>query len=213
MQRQPHPTLRFAAAWFLALIAVAGLAESSILGIRRVRIVYLVSSDRSEDLEYTDAINHAIRDLQGWYSRQLGGPTFRLGDPVVEVVKSFRPAEWFYGHTNGANPDDWGFNNTLDEARRLLGAKPSDPAFVWVVYSDGPGNKGRALPGVACLPEDDLLGLVGRTRPNRTRPVGLPGWAMSSATLSDCRTRPTPKRTPTQSCGRGFTANTPITPT
>ena len=33
---------------------------------------------------------------------------------------------------------------------------------MWVIYSDGPGNKGRGGSGVAVLPEDDLLGLVGQ---------------------------------------------------
>jgi hypothetical protein len=129
---------------------------------RRVRVIYLVSRDREEIIEYTAAIEHAIRDLQNWYERQLGGPTFRLSEPVVEVVKSNRPAAWFYGNPNGNDKDNWGFNNTLDEANRQLGAKYNDPKFVWVLYSDGPGNKGRGGSGVTCLPEDDLLGLVGK---------------------------------------------------
>tara|TARA_R100000750_G_C2335507_1_gene91919 strand:+ start:288 stop:1241 length:954 start_codon:yes stop_codon:yes gene_type:complete len=129
--------------------------------IRRVRVIYLVSQDREENIEYTAAIEHAIRDLQKWYGRQLNGPTFRLNDPVVEVVKSDKDAEWFYGHPNGSLKDNWGFTNTLDEAKRLLDAKLNDPKFVWVIYSDGPGNKGRGGSGVTCLPENDLLGLVG----------------------------------------------------
>ena len=31
-----------------------------------------------------------------------------------------------------------------------------------MIYSDGPGNKGQGGSGVAVLPEDDLLGLVGQ---------------------------------------------------
>ena len=111
--------------------------------------------------EYTAAIAHAIRDLQKWYAKQLDGPTFRLHDPVVEVVKSNRNADWFYANPNGTNKDDWGYNNTFDEASHLIGTKKNDPESVWVIYSDGPGNRGRAGSGVACLPEDDLLGLVG----------------------------------------------------
>lgn len=137
-------------------------AEGKPSAERRVRMIYLVSADREERPEYTAAIEHAIRDLQKWYAGQLDGPTFRLGDPVVEVVKSSRPADWFYGNPNGNHQDSWGFNNTLDEAHRLLGAKHNDPKFVWAIYSDGPGNKGRGGSGVTCLPEDDLLGLVGK---------------------------------------------------
>ncbi len=130
--------------------------------LKRVRVVYLVSRDREEVAEYTAAVEHAILDLQKWYAKQLGGPTFRLHDPVVEVVRSERLADWFYSNPNGTHQDNWGFNNTLDEAKRILGAKHNDPDFVWVIYSDGPGDKGRGGSGVTCLPEDDLLGLVGR---------------------------------------------------
>lgn len=148
----------------LAFLPAANAAEKSRPGdeFRRVRVVYLVSSDREENRDYTAALEHAIRDLQGWYARQLGGPTFRLNDPVVEVVKSERPAEWFYKNPNGDHVDNWGFNNTLAEASRLCGARHNDPKCVWAIYSDGPGNKGRGGSGVTCLPEDDLLGLVGK---------------------------------------------------
>lgn len=130
--------------------------------LRTVRIIYLVSRDREEREEYTAALAHAIRDLQKWYGKQLGGPTFRLSDPVVEVVKSNRSADWFYANPNGDDKDTWGFNNTLGEAKRLCDARHNDPKFVWIIYSDGPGNQGRGGSGVACLPEDDLLGLVGK---------------------------------------------------
>lgn len=138
---------------------------------RRVRVVYLVSADREEKPEYTAAIEHAIRDLQKWYGKQLDGPTFRLNDPVVEVVKSQQNGDWFYGNPNGSRKDDWGFNNALKEAQRLLGARFDDPKNIWVIYSDGPGDKGRGGNGVTVLPENDLLGLVGKhpTQKNKLR--------------------------------------------
>lgn len=149
----------------LTLLLVSSLVKAGDGGestLRPVRVVYLVSGDREENVEYTAAIEHAIRNLQKWYGRQLNGPTFRLNDPVVEVVQSPRPASWFYGNPNGEQVDNWGFNNTLGEANRLVGAAHNDPKFVWVIYSDGPGDKGRGGSGVTCLPEDDLLGLVGK---------------------------------------------------
>ena len=129
---------------------------------KSVRIVYLVSADRSVREDFRKGIKAAAKDLQGWYGRQLGGPTFRLNEPVVEVARSDKEAKWFYSHPNGGNQDDWGYNNGLAEAQRLVGAKAGDPQYVWVIYSDGPGNKGRGGGGVAVLPEDDLLGLVGQ---------------------------------------------------
>jgi len=127
-----------------------------------VRIVYLVSTDRTVREDFRKGIEAAAKDLQRWYAKQLGGPTFRLNNPVVEVVRSDKDAKWFYENPNGTNEDDWGFNNGLAEARRLVGARHGDPKYVWVIYSDGPGNKGRGGGGVTVLPEDDLLGLVGQ---------------------------------------------------
>jgi hypothetical protein len=152
--------------WF----ATASLAPAATNRTHSVRMIYLVSKDREEKPEYTAAIEHAIRDLQGWYGKQLGGPTFRLHDPVVEVVKSDKNADRFYGNPNGDDKDNWGFNNTLAEAGRLVGAKYNDLENVWVVYSDGPGDKGRGTATIACLPEEDLIGLVGR-HPTQTDPL------------------------------------------
>ncbi len=129
---------------------------------KTVRVIYLVSRDREVSKDYQEALEKAIRELQQWYARQLKGPTFKLHSPVVEVARSSQNADWFYSHPNGENRDDWGFNNTLTEANRLLGARYDDPNYIWVIYSDGPGDKGRGGSGVTCLPEDDLLGLIGK---------------------------------------------------
>jgi hypothetical protein len=167
----------------LALAAVTAAGQSTELQEKTVRAVYLVSRDRPVLPEYRDAIEHALRELQAWYGGQMGGPTFHLHDPVVEVARSAEPASWFYGNPNGTNQDDWGFNNTLAEASRLLGAKSNDPRFIWVIYSDGPGNKGRGGSGVCVLPEDDLLGLVGRhpTQKKAERWVGGLGHELGHA--------------------------------
>ena len=109
---------------------------------KSVRVVYLVSADRPIREDFERAIEMAAKDLQVWYGKQLGGATFRLNDPVVEVVQSDKKAEWFYDHPNGAHEDNWGFNNGLAETNRLVGARQGHPDYVWVIYSDGPGNKG-----------------------------------------------------------------------
>jgi hypothetical protein len=172
-----------------AMLGVLSLA-SSVMGtqlgqspVRSVRMIYLVSGDREVNPRYVNAMERAIVELQAWYGKQLGGPSFRVYSPVVEVVKSDRPASWFYANRNGLNKDDWGYNNTLEEARRLCGASHNDPKFVWVIYSDGPGNKGRGGNGVACLPEDDLLGLVGRhpTQKDKSRWVAGLGHELGHA--------------------------------
>jgi hypothetical protein len=133
-------------------------------------VVYLVSKDRQERADFRMAVERAIREVQQWYGRQLNGVTFKVHSPVVEVAQSSQTAAWFTTHTNGGNPDDWGHNNALAEARRLLGARHDDPEHIWVVYSDGSGDKGRGGGGFAYLPEDDLLGLIGQ-HPTQKKPA------------------------------------------
>ena len=83
----------------LPLCVQAAFANEAVAKPRTksVRIVYLVSADRSVREDFRKGIETAAKDLQGWYAKQLGGPTFRLNDPVVEVVKSDKDAKWFTG--------------------------------------------------------------------------------------------------------------------
>ncbi|PKN54791.1 MAG: hypothetical protein CVU56_24750 [Deltaproteobacteria bacterium HGW-Deltaproteobacteria-14] len=128
---------------------------------RSVRFVYLVSADRPVRSDFRDAVAAAAVTVQRFYAEQLGGPTFTLGDPVVEIALSDKPAAWFYTHDPGNGSTLWGHDNGLAEVRRLLGAGHGQD-FIWVIYSDGPGDQGAGGGGVCVMPEDDLLGLVGR---------------------------------------------------
>jgi hypothetical protein len=165
------------------VLAVSGTVQAADAQLKTVRVVYLVSKDRSERADYRTAVERAIEEIRLWYGRQLNGPTFRLHSPVVEVVHAAEDASWFTANPNGRNRDDWGFNNTLAEAHRLLGARLEDPNYVWVVYSDGPGDKGRGTSGFAYLPEDDLLGLIGKhpTQKEPARWVGGLGHELGHA--------------------------------
>lgn len=172
--------------WLLLLsihFALAAAGAGPPAQSKTVRVVYLVSKDRSERADFRIAVERAIQEVQQWYGRQLQGATFKLHSPVVEVVRSAQTAAWFTTHTNGRNPDDWGHNNALAETQRLLGARLEDPDHVWVVYSDGPGDKGRGGSGFAYLPEDDLLGLIGKhpTQKDPPRWVGGLGHELGHA--------------------------------
>ena len=150
---------------------------------KSVRIIYLVSQDREVREDYRNAIENAAVEIQRWYKEQLNGFTFRLNSPVVEVVRASQSAAWFASNPNGDARDDWGFRNALAETGKLLGARISDDRYVWVIYSDGVGDKGRAAPGFAYLPEDDLLGLMGEhpTQPDQSRWVAGLGHELGHA--------------------------------
>lgn len=156
-----------------ALPAREVVPEPAPNGPYTVRIVYLVSADRQERADYRAAIERAALEVQAFFARELDGLTVRLDQPLVTVVRSREPAAWFYGHDPGGRPDDRGYTNALAEVNRLLGAAPGQTT-TWVIYSDGPGDKGRGGNGVCVMPEDDLLGLVGQhpTQPDPARWVG-----------------------------------------
>jgi hypothetical protein len=153
---------RLLSAIFLFVFCEARLCAAEAMQTRTVRVVYLVSKDREVRADFREAIEKAIVDVRKWYAGQLEGVTFKLHDPIVEVAKSDQDAAWFYSHENGKNREDWGYNNALAEVKRLLGAKHYDANHVWVIYSDGPGDKGRGVASVTVMPEDDLLGLIGQ---------------------------------------------------
>jgi hypothetical protein len=157
--------------FFFSLIVQVGYPQNPRLISKSVRFIYLVSKDRTVNPAYKKAIEMAAVDIQAWYKKQLNGITFKLNSPVVEVAYSDKDASYFYANPNGQDKDTWGFNNTLAECKRLLGTKQGDSEYVWAIYSDGPGNSGRGGGGVCIMPEDDLLGLIGKhpTQPDINR--------------------------------------------
>ena len=148
-----------------------------------VRVIYLVSADRETRDDYKEGIERAVVSLQSWFQKQTGGYTFYFRSPIVEIVKASKNASWYNSNPNGSNKDDWGYNNILAEASRLIGAKLGDPNNIWVLYSDGPGNTGRGGGGVAYLPEDDLSGLIGKhpTQPSINRWIAGLGHELGHA--------------------------------
>jgi hypothetical protein len=142
----------------------------------RVHVIYMISADKHPDGTFRDAIWSAAVDVQDWYRQQLKGPTFHLAKGV-KIVRSTQKGAWFTTNPNGKHPDDWHYNNALQEATRLIAARQNDPANLWVLYSDAPGNKGRGTSGVCMLPLDDLLGLVGKHPKEKSRARWIGGLA------------------------------------
>jgi len=140
----------------------------------KVRVVYLIPCDRTEQAVYKQAIAYAVADVRWWYKRQLDGATFMLRGGV-EVAHSDKPASWFATHEKQKHGDSTGFANGLREANRLLGARHNDPHWIWVIYCDSPGG-GRGGSGVCVLPEHDLLGLIGKNKGKNQSDQRIERW-------------------------------------
>lgn len=99
----------------LSLLSFKTIAQDQ---VPSVRVIYLVSADRQESADYKAAIEMAILDIQKWYKKQMNGRTFRLNEPIVEVLQSNQPANWFTGTPiPGVGEGGWGFQHTLSEIK------------------------------------------------------------------------------------------------
>ena len=139
-----------------------------------VRFVYMVSSDKFENPDFTKAIESAALNVQSWYEKQLDGFTFRLRMPIVDVVKA--PVRSDYYSTNPLDKKEkaWGFYNCAEVAKQIVGTNFFDPKYVWVIYVDGADFGGQGGGGFTCMPEDDMYGLSGKSKsnPNTNRWIG-----------------------------------------
>ncbi len=131
---------------------------------RRVRVVYLVPSDREIRAEYVSAIEGAFLNLQEFYRAQIGnGYTYMMHPPIVEVIRTQHTAAWYNTNPNGSS-SLWFWNNALTDGFTLSGGRFADPNNRWIYYIDSDNACGQPIGGnggVALMSANDLRGLSG----------------------------------------------------
>lgn len=156
-----------------------GLLEES---TPEVRVIYLVPSDRQPRSEAPIALTNGMKHLQRWYREQSdNGKTFKLHDPIVEIIRSSHETSWFYTNPAGNNPSLYLWFNSVSEAS----AKFFDQNYTYVIYVDveAPGQAVGGSGGVTLLPQHDILGMIGQNalEPRVCRWVGGLGHELGHA--------------------------------
>jgi hypothetical protein len=134
--------------------------------VPRVRVVYIVPSDKQPKPLYIDKLTRSLEHLQRFYFSELGtGKTFTLGNPVVETKLSQHPAAYFATEpVSGQGQPIYFWDNAVDDGFSLTGGKFDDPDNVWLYYVDADNLCGQiggaGTSGVAAFPANDLRGLA-----------------------------------------------------
>ena len=159
----------------VSAFSIVEVASAHAALIVPVRSLYLVPSDRAPNPDYAAAIDAALFDLQAWYAGQLGGLTFGIATPNVEIVSTAHPASYYSTPRGFPGTSSDFFFNVFEEATSL-GVVLDDPAFRWAVYIDAEAGLGQfggsALGGVTIIAAPDLRGLIGQEPAPVSRWIG-----------------------------------------
>ena len=128
-----------------------------------VRVFYMHPSDVAYDATIPEGIANVMQETQRYFEQELG-VTFKLNNPVVEVVEGERERSYY------ENTPQWGekywysvANMHIELRRRFDLGSPDDR---WLIVSEisaeGEGAGGGANTGWVFLSEHDANGAAGR---------------------------------------------------
>jgi hypothetical protein len=131
-----------------------------------VRVHLLVPSDVAHDQRYVDGITRVMVEAQRYYKQELG-KTFRLNNPVVEVITGERVRSWYENTPNGSSRYWWTVFNMQQELLRRLGLSAPDRRWLNVgeIRAEGPGAGGGGGNGWVILSGHDADGAAGVNGP------------------------------------------------
>ena len=124
---------------------------------KTVHAIYIIPSNRIFNQDFKKAKEYTMKEVQGWYSSQLNGLTFKLSDPIVKVLHSKKNENWFIESTHH-DERNAGYYNTLEECD-LHFPKIRDINNKFAMYLDG-GKDGAGLYHACILVKKDLDGIV-----------------------------------------------------
>jgi hypothetical protein len=153
-----------AAAWRLTGYPTGGGTQDP--AEKTVRVWLLRPSDVPYDQRYPDGIANVMREAQRYYRQELG-KTFRLADPVVQVVTGEHVKSWYENTPNGSDRYWWAVFNMQQELLRRFDVKAPDSRWLNVgeVIAEGQGAGGGGGGGWVILCQHDADGAAGLNGP------------------------------------------------
>lgn len=126
-----------------------------------VRVFWLIPSDVAYDQKIYDGMGNVMLEAQRYYQQELG-KSFKLNNPIVEVVNGDHPANWYETNPIGgsANSYWWTTQNMQAELMRKYSLGAPDPRWKIVGYISAVGNGGGGSNWVI-LPKHDADGAGG----------------------------------------------------
>lgn len=143
------------------VVSPTGEPTNIVVPSMTVRVFWLIPSDVAYDQKIYDGICNVMLEAQRYYQQELG-KTFKLNNPIVEVVYGDHPANWYetnqiYGADNSYW---WTTENMQAELMRKysLGAPDSRWKIVGEISAEGNGGGGSNW---VILPKHDADGAGG----------------------------------------------------
>jgi hypothetical protein len=133
---------------------------------KTVRVFYIRPTDVPLDPKMAPGIASVMRDAQKYYLDQCKF-TFKLNEPVVEVVNGTHTRNWYETNPGGGSDDYWRavFNAREDLFNLVPSLKADGDRERWkVVYyidAEGKGAGGGGGGGMVMLPKHDADGALG----------------------------------------------------
>ncbi|GAB3976755.1 hypothetical protein V1634_27475 [Plantactinospora veratri] len=155
-------TIGVVVATVLAAATVAPPAASAAPPNGTVRVFWLKPADVAYDQRYPDGIANVMREAQRYYRQELGR-TFRLNDPVVEVVTGDQLRTWYENTPACGAKYWWTVCNMQAELRRKFGLGAPDNRWINVgeISAEGEGAGGGGGNGWVILSGHDADGAAG----------------------------------------------------
>lgn len=164
----------------LEAVADGGARATSNLEVRlvhqrpRVRLVYLVPSDRDPHAGFARVVERIGQHFRGWLEDELGGgESFTLAGVSVEVLETAHEADWYAATSSGRDEFLWFWDNVVGDGLSLTGGEVGGDRL-WVFLIDAQHRCGQiggaAVEGLVVLEMENQIRSLDGIEPRQKCP-------------------------------------------